>query len=316
MLWLTVTKRIELAEGIIELTLEPTEHVRLPGFSAGAHIDLHLGDDLVRQYSLTRPAESPSAYSIAVAHDANSRGGSAYVHEILKIGQIVGVGGPRNHFPLAKEAREHVFVAGGIGVTPILAMIRHCEARWQNWRLIYVTRSRARCAYYNELATHGEKVRFHHDEETGGPLDIVAAIPQSQLARHIYCCGPQPLMSTVRNAVADWPKANVHFEWFSNNGDGNWNTSEGENQPFEIVLNRSGERLTIPPDKTILEVLRENGVPIASVCLEGICGTCETSVLSGQIDHRDTVLTDNEKASSKTMMVCCSRGRGEIVLDL
>lgn len=312
MLSLNVVAKTVVADDIIELAFSPDEGVVLPGFTAGAHIDLHLGDDLVRQYSLTNPGEAPGQYRVAVARDANSRGGSVSVHDKVRIGQKLDVSEPRNHFPLDETADQHVFVAGGIGVTPILAMIRHCEATNQNWQLIYATRSTARCAYREELASHGDKVRFHHDDQAGGPLEIATALPAPHQGTHVYCCGPEPLMHAVKDATGDWKNNHVHFEWFSADSA----TPEGANAEFEIVLSKSGRRFVVPADKSALEILRENGVPIASVCSEGICGTCETYVLSGEIDHRDNVLTDEEKESNEMMMVCCSRGRGEIVLDL
>lgn len=312
MLSLKVADKRPVAQDILELVLSADVGGALPGFTAGAHIDLHLGDNLVRQYSLTNPGDAPDCYRVAIARDANSRGGSVFVHDTLTVGQVIDVSEPRNHFPLHEEARFHVFVAGGIGVTPILAMIRHCEATAQDWHLIYATRNPDRCAYREELLSHGDRVTFHFDSETGGPLEVAAVLPQEKVGTHIYCCGPEPLMHAVRDATADWAKGHVHFEWFSADSD----TQSGENEAFDVVLDSSGKRLTVPADKTLLEVLRENGVPIASVCSEGICGTCETYVLSGDIDHRDNVLTDEEKDSNEMMMVCCSRGRGELVLDI
>lgn len=312
MLSLTVTEKRPLAEDILELVLSPTSGTILPGFSAGAHIDLHLGDDLVRQYSLTNPSDAPDAYRVAIARDANSRGGSKFVHDNLSIGQEIKVSEPRNHFPLNEEARRHVLIAGGIGVTPVLAMIRHCEATGQDWQLIYATRSSDRCAYRDELLGYGERVHFHHDSEAGGPLNVPKTLPEQRVGTHIYCCGPEPLMHAVKDATENWSQGHVHFEWFSADSE----TQSSENEEFEVILDSSGKRLAVPADKTLLEVLRDNGVPIASVCSEGVCGTCETYVLSGKIDHRDNVLTDEEKESNEMMMVCCSRGRGEIVLDL
>lgn len=311
MLSLTVKEKTPLAEDILELVLAPDDGVQIPGFVGGAHIDLHLTEDLARQYSLTNPGDEPDCYRVAVARDANSRGGSVYVHDTLEVGTRIDVGEPRNNFPLNEEAHLQVFVGGGIGITPMIAMIRHCEALRHDWKLIYAARSRARCAYYDELAAFGDKVTFHFDDEAGGPLDVVAALPPRHVGTHIYCCGPVPMMNAVELATGDWPKGHVHFEWFSTGGE-----DEGDNQPFDMIIESSGTRLHVPADKSALEVLRDAGIPCASVCSEGVCGTCETYVLSGEIDHRDKVLTDEEKDSNEMMMVCCSRGRGEIVLDL
>lgn len=312
MLSLTVTEKKQLAEDILEVVLTPSDGVQIPGFVGGAHIDMHLTEDLIRQYSLTNPGDAPDCYKVAVALDANSRGGSVYVHDTLAVGATIPVGEPRNNFPLNEEAHIQYFIGGGIGITPMIAMIRHCEATRQDWRLVYATRSRERCAYHDELKAFGDKVVFHFDADSGGPLDVPGILPEQHVGTHIYCCGPEPLMHAVKDATAEWPAGHVHFEWFSADSE----TLDGENEEFDIVLDSSGTRLTVPTDKTVLEVLRDNGIPIASVCSEGVCGTCETYVLSGEIDHRDNVLTDEEKESNETMMVCCSRGRGELVLDL
>ena len=311
MLSLTVTAKTPVAEDIVELELTPEPGTQIPGFVGGAHIDLHLTEEMSRQYSLVNPQDKPGCYRVAVARDANSRGGSVYVHDTLDIGQTLDVGEPRNNFPLNEEAHLQVFIGGGIGITPMIAMIRHCEATRQDWRLVYAARSRERCAYYDELSEFGDKVTFHLDEDAGEPLDVPAILPPEHVGTHIYCCGPVPMMNAVEQATADWPKGHVHFEWFSADSD-----QDAENEPFDMVIDSSGARLHVPADKSALDVLRDAGIPCASVCSEGVCGTCETFVLSGEIDHRDKVLTDEEKDSNEMMMVCCSRGRGEIVLDL
>lgn len=312
MLTLTVIEKKPVAIDIVELGFASPPGVQLPGFAAGAHIDLHLGPDCIRQYSLVNPSDCPEHYRIAVARDANTRGGSSFVHDQLQVGQTIEASEPRNHFPLVANAREHVFIAGGIGVTPILAMIRHCERIGYRWTLNYATRSRQRCAYASELELHGDRVCFHHDDISGGPIKVEAALPEPAPGRHLYCCGPEPLMRAVHEATASWLPDHVHFEWFKADSSGT-NTLD---ESFEIVLGRSGKRLTVPASKSVLQVLRENGVPIASVCSEGVCGTCETAVLSGDVDHRDKVLTEIERKSNATMMVCCSRARGEIILDI
>lgn len=311
MLQMTVTAKTPLAEDILELVLSSTDGAPLPGFDGGAHVDLHLAPDLVRQYSLTNPSTTPSDYRVAVARDGASRGGSRFVHDALAVGATVTVSAPRNHFALAPHAKRHLFIAGGIGVTPILAMIRQCEAEGRPWSAVYATRTTARCAYRDVLAGYGARVAFHFDDQADGPLDVRAALAQADRDTHLYCCGPKPLMQAVREFTADWPAGQVHFEWFSAE-----TTETAGDQAFDVVLNRSGRRLTVPADATLLSVLRDHGIPIASVCSEGVCGTCETTVLSGEVDHRDAVLTDEERDSNQMMMVCCSRGRGDIVLDL
>ena len=306
-------KRIEtIAEEIKELTLVPNDESQFPDYSAGAHIDLHLGEDLIRQYSLTGFGAA-NEYRIAVGLDANSRGGSKSVHDDLREGMNINISAPRNNFELTPEGESYLFIAGGIGLTPLIPMIQWCEANKKNWRAIIAARSASRIAYREEIQKHGDRIQWHHDDENEGkPLEVKTCLGEYSADNHVYCCGPTPLMEAVRDATDTWPSGNVHFEWFSADPE----LDNAENEPFDIVLDSSGTKLHVPADKSVLQVLRDNGVPVASVCSEGICGTCETYVLSGDIIHRDQVLTDDERESGEIMMVCCSRGRGELVLDL
>ena len=300
-----------LAEDIRCLTLIRPDGCELPSFAPGAHVDLHLGNDLVRQYSLINDgANAPRSYQVAVARDPHSRGGSAFVHDRLTEGMEIQVSAPRNHFPLVEDANHYVFIAGGIGVTPIYAMVRWCVAHGKSWQLAYATRTAGRCAFRDQLQEFSQ-ARLHHDDENKGVLDLTPYLEAPAVGTHLFCCGPQPLMTSVKDATANWPTGSVHFEWFSAPA-----IDSPSNQPFEVVLNRSGQRLLVRSDQTLLAALREAGIPIASVCTEGVCGTCETAVIAGEIDHRDQVLTEDEKAAGATMMVCCSRSRGTLVLDL
>jgi ferredoxin-NADP reductase len=311
MMALKISRIRDLARDIRCLTFSRPDDRELPSFAPGAHVDLQLGDDLVRSYSLINDgANCPLCYQLAVARDPHSRGGSTFVHDCLTEGMEVQVGAPRNNFALVEDAKHYVFIAGGIGITPIYAMLRWCVAHGKSWQLAYATKTAERCAFRDELSEFSH-VRLHHDDEEKGVLDLTPYLDGPPAGTHLFCCGPQALMASVKDATVNWAAGSVHFEWFSAPA-----SARGPAEPFEVVLNKSGQRLLVQSDQTLLSALREAGIPIASVCAEGVCGTCETAVISGEIDHRDHILTDEEKAAGATMMVCCSRSRGTLVLDL
>lgn len=283
----------------------------LPPFEAGAHIDVHIPSGPVRQYSICSDPRESGFYRIAVKRERSGRGGSIGMHEALEKGSIVGISAPRNNFPVASNARRHIFIAGGIGITPIMAMIRHVSAQGGDWELHYCARSQGHAAFFDELKALASDRVFEYFSEVP-LLDVVRLTATRSDGEHIYCCGPEALMQAVKDATSNWPQEQVHFEWFSNA-----HANEGPNLPFEVELKRSGKTLTVPPGRSILEVLRESGVIVASSCEDGVCGTCETVVLEGEPDHRDTLLTEKERAESKTMMICVSRAKGDrLVLDV
>lgn len=283
----------------------------LSSFEAGAHIDVHIPSGPVRQYSICSDPRESGFYRIAVKRERAGRGGSIGMHEALEKGSIIGIGTPKNHFPVAASARRHIFVAGGIGITPIMAMIRHVSAQGGDWELHYCARSKAHAAFFDDLKTLAPARVFEYFSETP-LLNVVELTATHNEGEHIYCCGPEPLMQAVKDATRHWPDDHAHFEWFSNA-----HANEGPNLPFEVELKRSGKTLTVPAGRSILEVLRESGVIVASSCEDGVCGTCETVVLEGEPDHRDTLLTEKERAESKTMMICVSRAKGDrLVLDV
>lgn len=301
----------EPAVGIKTFDLAPADGRPLPPFTAGAHIDVHVPNGPVRQYSLCSDPHESGVYRIAVKREPDSRGGSATLHDAVEVGAIMGISAPRNHFPVAADAPRHVFIAGGVGVTPILAMIREVARRGDAWELHYCARSAAHAAFHEELkAAHPSQV-FEYFGETP-LLDAGALIAGLREGEHVYCCGPHGLMAAVRDAARDWPEERLHFEWFRND-----QAEAGPNHAFEVVLNRSGEVVPVPADRSILDVLRERGAPVESNCREGVCGACETAVISGEPDHRDALLTPAERAAGKTMMICVSRAKGDrLVLDL
>lgn len=307
---------VPIAQGVRQLTLAHPEGRALPGFAPGAHIDVHLPQGMVRAYSLISDAADAAAgrYELAIGLDANSRGGSRWVHTELRADTLLEVSAPRNHFPLADSEDPVLFIAGGIGVTPIRAMARELQQRDRPWQLVYAARSRTTAAFVDEFEACGDAVHFHFDDERGGPLDVAAALAQAPAHTHIYCCGPAGLMERVKTLCADRDPSRVHFEWFQAPAPAA--SAEGP-QAFTLKLAKRGLELQVPAQSSILDVLEANDVIIPSVCKEGVCGTCECRILSGEADHRDVVLTDSERAANEVLMVCVSRAKGDcLVLDL
>lgn len=301
------------AEDVISLDLRPAESAPLPGFTAGSHIDLSLGNGLSRSYSLANPQTETHRYVVGVQRDAASRGGSHFVHEAVRVGQVIEASEPRNNFPLVEDAAETILIAGGIGITPLWCMAQRLQALGRNWRLYYAVRSRRRAAFLDRIAAlAANALHLHADDEKGGRIFdlgpvVVAAGPDAQF----YCCGPLPMLAAFEAATAALPPETVHVEYFS------------PREPvaaaggFDIVLARSGVTLRVAEGQTILDTLRLNGIEAPHSCLEGVCGTCETTVLDGIPDHHDSVLSARERASNKTMMICCSGCLGgRLVLDL
>jgi vanillate O-demethylase ferredoxin subunit len=307
-----------LCAGIVELELVPGGGQAWPPVEPGAHIDLFLSNGLVRQYSLCNEAGESDRYLVAVQRELAGRGGSAWIHEHLKAGDRVAIGGPRNHFVLL-PARRHLLIAGGIGITPIRAMARHLAGQGGDWKLHYVTRSPERTAYLQELRSAPFAARAQVLHDGGDPargLDLDQTIGRWDGATRLYCCGPTPLMDAVGATARrlGWAEDHLHFEHFKPVE----HTAEaGGDRPFTVRLARSGRELLVPAGRTLLEVLEDAGCAVDCLCREGICGTCETRVLEGAPEHRDSVLSEAERAGGRAMMVCVSRARGEkLVLDL
>lgn len=301
-----------LAEGIRAFELRADRGGALPPFTAGAHVDLVLPNGMIRSYSLVNSQDERDRYVIAVKREADGRGGSRLVHEILRPGTALEIVGPRNNFPLAEDAAHSLFIAGGIGITPILCMVRRLAALGRSWSLVYCARTRRHAAFADELARYGAAVRFNFDDEPGGSvLDIAATVAAAAPETHLYCCGPVGMLKAFERATAGRPVERVHVEYFSAKAPP---ASQGG---FIVVLARSGKSLRVPRGKTILDTLIAAGVDAPYSCLEGVCGTCETRVVEGEPDHRDLVLNSAERAASRTMMICCSGSRTErLVLDL
>jgi ferredoxin-NADP reductase len=306
----TVTARREVADQVIELQLADGAGGPLPSWAPGAHIDLILRPGLERQYSLCGDPAERSAWRIAVLREAAGRGGSQLIHDQLRPGVSLVVRGPRNRFPL-EPAPEYRFIAGGIGITPLLPMIAAAAEAGTSWSLAYGGRTAPSMAYAARLReVYGDRVRLYPQDETG-LLDLPAILGEPREGTLLYCCGPEPLLAAAERAAAAWPHGTLRVERFAPR------PRQDASESFQVELAASGMRLTVPAEKTLLEVADAAGVYVLSSCQEGICGTCETRVLAGRVDHRDSYLTDDERAAMKTMMICVSRAGGPgLVLDL
>ncbi|GAA1947953.1 PDR/VanB family oxidoreductase [Nocardioides panacihumi] len=301
----------EAADGVRTLWLARDDEGALPGWEPGAHIDLLLADGLERQYSLCGDPADLSAWRVAVLREPESRGGSAYVHERLAAGDTLQVRGPRNEFPL-EGAERHLFIAGGIGITPLLPMIAALHARGADWRIVYGGRQRVSMAFLGELEQYDDRVTLWPQDELG-LIDLPGLLDEPRTGTRVYCCGPGVLIDAVEAACAAWPAGSLHVERFRPK-DG---ALDGPTTTFEVHLEASDLTLTVPADRSIAEVVEEAGVEIFTSCREGTCGTCETGVLKGVPDHRDSLLTEDEKAENDVMMICCSRSKTPLlVLDL
>jgi cytochrome P450/ferredoxin-NADP reductase len=306
-----VVAKHEAADGVVTLTVQQADGSPLPPWEPGAHVDLILDGAPTRQYSLCGDPADHSHYRLGVLRDPNGRGSSMFVHDRLQAGDSVRVRGPRNNFPLVDSPR-YLFIAGGIGITPILTMIRTAETAGADWRLVYGGRRRDSMAFLDELARYGDRVSVRPQDETG-LLDLATLLGTPEPDTLVYCCGPEPLLAAVERHVTDWPPQALHIERFAPRPQ----TEPVRREAFEVVLRRSERTLTVPPDRSVLSVVEEAGVGVLSSCAEGTCGTCETPVLEGEPDHRDSVLSDEERAANDCMMICVSRSCTErLVLDL
>ncbi|WP_406412698.1 PDR/VanB family oxidoreductase [Streptomyces sp. NBC_01614] len=304
---LVVARREFAADGVLALTLRHPLGEQLPAWEPGAHIDVVLGPGLERQYSLCGDPADRSAWRIAVLREPDGRGGSAHVHEQVSQGHKVRVRGPRNHFRL-ESAPRYVFIAGGIGITPILPMLAAAEAAGAAWTLLYGGRTRQSMAFAEELGPYGERVTVAPQDESG-LLDLASVLDDLPAGTLVYCCGPGPLLDAVE---ARCPSEVLRVERFQAK-----EQPVGENGEFDVELARSGLTLTVAPGVSVLDTVRAAGIEVLFSCTEGTCGTCETDVLDGSPDHRDSVLTREEQESGETMMICVSRCRGKrLVLDL
>jgi ferredoxin-NADP reductase len=294
-------------------TFRRVDGAPLPAYKPGAHIDLHLPNGLIRQFSLAAPNTDPNSYVVGVKRDENSRGGSRYIIDEMRVGDEIKISAPRNNFPLVENAAHVVLVAGGIGITPIWCMAQQLTALGRSWKLYYACRSRADMAFLEALEKLDPNFRhLHFDEEAEGKvLDLAAVFAQAPADAHFYCCGPNPMLKAFEAAAADRPRDHVHVEYFTAKAEAS--TTGG----FWVELARSGEEYFIPEGKKILEVLFDAGIDVDYSCELGICGACETRVISGIPDHRDAVLSAEEQDANDKVMICCCGSKTErLVLDM
>ncbi len=293
-------------------TFRRADGAAMPGATPGSHISLMLPNGIERQYSLTNYGPSLTEYIVGVKLDPNSRGGSLFMHTHLRVGQPITIEPPRNNFPLVETADHVVLFAGGIGVTPIYCMAKRLIELGRSWELYYSARSRIDAAFVKELESYPQ-VKLHFDQEKGGVMpiaNIIAGLPKNS---HMYCCGPTPMLAAFEAAAAasGFSAEQVHVEYFTPKFAA---AAEGG---YTVQLERSKKELKVPEGKSILQVVREAGVDVPFSCEEGICGACETRVISGTPDHRDSILTESERKANATMMICCSGSKSpRLVLDL
>jgi ferredoxin-NADP reductase len=299
---LIVRQVVREADGVVSVLLADAEGGELPPWEPGAHIDLCL-PGITRQYSLCGDPADRHHYRLGVLLEPRSRGGSRFVHDILGPGHSVTIRPPRNHFRLG-EAAEYLFIAGGIGITPLLPMIARAEAEGRPWRLVYGGRSRGSMAFLGQVATYGDKVEVVPQDEHG-LLDL-AAILKVPGQRPVYCCGPEPLLTAVESHCAGWPTGRLHVERFTTAalvGDADSQTA------FEVECAESGVTVAVAIGQTMLDAMLEAGLDLNFDCKEGTCGTCELGLVEGVADHRDAVLTREERDAGELILPCVSRAR-------
>ncbi len=311
-----VSKQNE-ADGICSFELSPVDGKALPPFSAGSHIDVHLPNGLIRQYSLCNHPDENHRYQIGVLLDPSSRGGSRAMHELVQEGSVIKISEPRNLFTLVHAAKRSVLFAGGIGITPILCMTERLAQIGAQFHMHYCSRSRTKTAFVDRIksSSFAEQVSFHfNDESEEQQFDSKGALKGYSEGDHLYVCGPAGFMDFVLNEAksAGWPESSLHREYFAAEP-----KHQGEEGSFEIQLANSGRCLQVPADRSVAEVLIEAGVDLPLSCEQGICGTCITRILEGEPDHRDMFLTSEERARNDQFTPCCSRSKtNRLVLDL
>lgn len=311
-----VARKLHAATDICVFELVTHDGNALPAFTAGAHIDVQIGDGTTRQYSLCNDPRETHRYVIGVLREPQSRGGSIAMHA-LETGDGLRISAPRNHFALVPDARDSVLLAGGIGITPLLSMAESLHGRSQRFELHYCTREPARAAFREQIegSSLGPHVRLYFDsdpEDRRANLPAIIGLPNA--GRHLYVCGPAGFIDAVLSAARalEWPESHVHKEYFAAA-----TPPQIDGGAFRIRLASTGQVVEVGEHESVVESLAAAGVTIPTSCEQGVCGTCLTRVLSGQPDHRDVYLTDEERAANDQFLPCCSRSRtAELVLDL
>lgn len=305
-----VDRRREIAEGIVELVFRAADDGDLPRWEPGAHVDIVLDDGEIRQYSLCGDPADHTTFTVAVLLEKEGRGGSRRIHEELRAGTSVELRGPRNHFPL-HESQRYLFIAGGIGVTPLIPMMRAVEAAGAEWRFVYGGRSESTMGYVDDLRELGDRVTIW-PEDVNGLIDLDGLLGTATRETLVYSCGPEPLLAAVEERCQSWPQGTLNIERFTA-----IQIDTSADTGFEVELAQTGITVHVPEDRTILEVVNEAGIYVPTSCTEGTCGSCETPILDGTAEHRDVVLSPEEQDAQETMMICVSRAScPRLVLDL
>ncbi|OAH63620.1 ferredoxin [Dietzia cinnamea] len=305
-----VAGRREVADGVVELVFTAADGADLPRWEPGAHIDIVLDEQTIRQYSLCGDPSDRTSARVAILLEPEGRGGSRRIHDELHPGVAVELKGPRNHFPLHDSPR-YLFIAGGIGVTPLIPMVRAAEAAGADWRFVYGGRSESTMGYVDDLRALGDRVTIW-PQDTHGLIDLDGLLGTPEDGTLVYSCGPEPLLAAVEARCAAWPRGALNIERFSA-----VEIDTSADTGFEVELRQTGTTLRVGEHQTILEVVTEAGVYVPTSCTEGTCGSCETPILEGTAEHRDVVLSPEEQDAQQTMMICVSRAScPRLVLDL
>ncbi|MBP7362409.1 MULTISPECIES: PDR/VanB family oxidoreductase [Pseudomonadota] len=302
------------ADDVLIYDIRSADGQQLPPFEAGAHIDVTIPGGIVRSYSLANDPSDRHRYVVGVKREAQGRGGSASMHAHVQAGTLLDIAGPRNNFALEEDAAHSVFIAGGIGITPLWSMAQRLEALRKPWTMYMRGRSRKTTAFLDCLSSPrlGGRVHVSFSEDAGTPrLDIHSIVAKAPKGAHIYCCGPESMLECVESACVHLPKERLHLERFKAK------EMQSRDGGYLVRLARSNQEIRIQKGCTILESLRQRGIPVQSSCQQGVCGACETAVLAGRPDHRDCVLSEEERTHGKSMLICCSGSlTEELVLDL
>jgi vanillate O-demethylase ferredoxin subunit len=317
MIRVRVLRKTVEAEGVCSFELAAEDGQPLPAFSAGSHVDVQVADGVTRQYSLCNDSAATHRYLIGVLREPASRGGSTAMHDQVQVGDMIQISAPKNHFALAHEAKSHLLLAGGIGITPLLCMAERLAQTGADFTLHYCTRSAARTAFAARIraSAFADSVAFHHDDGNAAQkLDIAALLAAPQAGKHVYVCGPKGFMDAVLGTARanGWPEAQLHFEYFSADVQ-----PRDADEAFDVKLASSGRVVHVPKGTTVLQALADAGVVLPSSCEQGVCGTCITRVIEGVPDHRDMYFTPEEQAANAEFTPCCSRSKTPLlVLDL
>jgi ferredoxin-NADP reductase len=301
------------AKRVVGIQLRTLDNSMLPQFTPGSHIDVYLPNGIIRQYSLCNDPLARDFYELGIGLSSESRGGSNYIHDRLVEGMVLNISGPRNNFPLIAGAKSFLFIAGGIGITPILPMLREAQRIGTSWTLLFAVKSFEDLPYRQKLAEFGESVQIHFDVENSSRVDLSSYLAAQNSTAHLYACGPSSMLQTISRLTTHFSPSHLHFESFSA---GPKNATDLP-RDFRIRLCNLRKELIVPAHKSILEVLEEDGISHSFSCREGLCRSCEVRLISGIPDHRDMVLSESERNAGASIIICVSRAKSELLeLDI